>query len=340
MHLSGGVPRVVEQGDLFFAFRRRVGTARVHDLRDVQRFYLVLHPLQPRGPFRVFEVGRKHLPAPGAERGWAFNSFVGDADGLQEQLSGKDYPTKTRGLRHLPEAELAGEGAYRLLMRDDHASELVYALEQPEQLGPLQRELGIHAEGRLIVALRNPDLGRLGRSRGPGAELPGDVRARFGSHRWLPIDDPQLLEYPYAQIVLIAARGTPVHLDVGDGHTRRELERLLHKRVRRALDDEPTPRPPLRFLCPICAEGFETRSAFERHVEGAHPPRAPSAADLAKALSGAHFPATRDQLVERAVKRPSDPQVVELLRSLPADRFESVTDVTRALGELKSRIPG
>lgn len=340
MQRHGDVAHVVEQGDLFFAFRRRVGTARVHDLRDVQRFYLVLGSHQPREQFRVFIVGRKHLPAR-AERSWALNTLTtNDPELLDEELSGKDYPTKTRGLRHLPEAELAGEGAYRLVMRDDHASELVYALQQPEQLGPLQRELGIHQEGRLIIALRNPDLGRLGGGRGPSPELPVEVRARFGGHRWLPIDDPHLLDYPYAQVVLIAARGKPIALGAADPHAQREVKQLLHRKVRRALDDEPTPRPPLRFICPMCLEGFETRSQYDQHLLGAHPPRAPSASDLASALKGLHFPLSREALLAQAEKRPTDPRVLDLIKALPQREFRGVTDVTKALGSLKSRLPG
>jgi len=330
------VAHVVEQGDLFFAFRRRVGAPRVHSLRDVQRLYLVLGSHPPREHFRVFIVGRKHLPEPGVERSWAFNTLTtDDPQTLDEELSGKDYATKTRGIRHLPEAELAGEGAYRLLMRDDKASELVYALEQPTRLGSLQKELGIHHEGRLIIAVRNPDLGRLGGGRGPGPAYPEELKSRFGGHRWLPIDDPHLLDYPYAQIVLIAARGKPLHLAASDGHAHDEVQRLLGSRVRRSLDDEPVERPPLKLVCPMCGEGFENRSQFERHVLGAHPPRAPSAADLVSALKGLHFPVTRAQLLAHA-----NPSVVELVRQLPDREFHGVTDLTRALKALKDRSPG
>lgn len=335
------VAHVVEQGDLFFAFRRRVGTAHVHDLRDVQRFYIVLGTHEPHDHFRVLIVGRKHLPEPGVERTWAYNSLTtDDPEMLDDELAGKDYQTKTRGLRHLPEAELAGEGAYRIVIRDDGASELVYALQQPEVMGPLQRELGIHAEGRLIIAVRNPDLGRLGARGGPTAEFPPELRARFGSHRWLSVDDPHLLDFPNAQIILIAARGKPLALGPGDDLDKHQVRRLLRGRVRRALDDEATPRPPLRFICPMCLEGFETRSQYDQHLLGAHPPRAPSAADLASALKGVHFPLSRDQLVAEAEKRPTDPRVIDLIKALPERQFRGVTDVAKALGDLKSRLPG
>jgi hypothetical protein len=348
---------VVEQGDLFFAFRRRVDAEHVHDLRDVQRFYLVLGSHQPREQFRVFIVGRKHLPEPGIGRGWAYNTLTTeDPTIIDEEMRGKDYSTKTRGKRHQHQAELAGEGAYRLLLRDDGASELVYALEQPEAVGPLQRELGIYHEGRLIIAVRNPDLGPLGGGRGHQPQFSAELRARFKSHRWLPVDDPHLLDYPYAQVILIASR-TRLEWDQADPQTHTEVHRLLHVQMRRPLDDEPEPqlarrrvrkaldeqatvRPPRKLVCPMCGEGFETRSAYERHLLGAHPPRAPSAAELASALKGLHFPLSRDEIVAEAEKRPTDPRVVDLLKALPAEYFASVVDVTKALRELKSRLPG
>ncbi|MBL8950144.1 MAG: hypothetical protein JNK82_05170 [Myxococcaceae bacterium] len=165
---------VVEQGDLYFAFRPRVGTPRVNSLRDVQRLYVVMGAHGRDELFRVFIVGRKHLPEPAGDRTWAFNTLTThDPATLEEEMSGKDYVTKTRGKRHLPEAELAGEGAYRILVRDDGSTELVYALEQPERMGSLQRELGIHHEGRLLIALRHPDLG----GRGPAPEYPPTTHA-------------------------------------------------------------------------------------------------------------------------------------------------------------------
>src|SRR5258706_10212524 len=68
----------LEQGDLFFVLRRRVDAGGIANLRDVQRFYLVLAAHDPRPRFRVFVVGRKHLPGGRAERGWAFSTVSTD----------------------------------------------------------------------------------------------------------------------------------------------------------------------------------------------------------------------------------------------------------------------
>ena len=38
------MPEVIEQGELYFLYRNKVGTERAESLEDVQRFYLVLVP--------------------------------------------------------------------------------------------------------------------------------------------------------------------------------------------------------------------------------------------------------------------------------------------------------
>jgi Protein of unknown function (DUF2795) len=44
------------------------------------------------------------------------------------------------------------------------------------------------------------------------------------------------------------------------------------------------------------------------------------------------FPATRDELVDRAQRQGADQRVVALVRHLDGERFESAADLVRALG--------
>jgi hypothetical protein len=44
------------------------------------------------------------------------------------------------------------------------------------------------------------------------------------------------------------------------------------------------------------------------------------------------FPASRDELVDRARRQGADQGVVTLVRHLPGERFESAVDVEHALG--------
>jgi hypothetical protein len=44
------------------------------------------------------------------------------------------------------------------------------------------------------------------------------------------------------------------------------------------------------------------------------------------------FPASRDELVDRARRQGADQGIVSLVRQLPGERFESAGEVVRALG--------
>jgi hypothetical protein len=44
------------------------------------------------------------------------------------------------------------------------------------------------------------------------------------------------------------------------------------------------------------------------------------------------FPASRDELVDRARRQGADQGIVSLVRQLPGERFESAAEVVRALG--------
>ncbi|MGH9986542.1 MAG: C2H2-type zinc finger protein [Nitrososphaeraceae archaeon] len=52
-----------------------------------------------------------------------------------------------------------------------------------------------------------------------------------------------------------------------------------------------------QFTCAICDQGFEQKSRLQRHMETSHPPSAPSAADIEKALAGIDYPKSKQDLV-------------------------------------------
>src|SRR5919198_6768076 len=92
-----------------------------------------------------------------------------------------------------------------------------------------------------------------------------------------------------------------------------------------------------QFTCEICGDGFDQRSRFERHMTTSHPERAPSAADVEKALSGIQYPKTREELVQFASQRVSDNDLMNLIQSLPPRSYRDSAEVAIALGEVKSR---
>lgn len=59
-----------------------------------------------------------------------------------------------------------------------------------------------------------------------------------------------------------------------------------------------------------------------------------SAADLAHALKGAHFPISKDDLIDLARKNGVDEDVLETMEVLPDDEYASVAEVEKAFGQL------
>jgi hypothetical protein len=202
------VSRVVEHGDLLFVYRPRVGVDEVDQLADVQRFLLILAPDgSPR--HRTMVVGRKRLPdAREHERGWAFVSDVADEPAeVRDELEGRAYETRTRGMRVQPPARPAGEARYAIAEHDRH-THLAYVLELPRDPGPAQEAFRIRPEASYVVAVRNPRAPApdgTGLSPRQRAEYPPELLERFGERRFTPLDDPRLLDYEGAEVVLIGA---------------------------------------------------------------------------------------------------------------------------------------
>ncbi|HEY1261652.1 MAG TPA: DUF2795 domain-containing protein [Stellaceae bacterium] len=61
---------------------------------------------------------------------------------------------------------------------------------------------------------------------------------------------------------------------------------------------------------------------------GGHAP-----ANISYHLKGAHFPASKRELIDLAKKNGADRDVLEVLQDLPGERFLSVADVMKAYGE-------
>ncbi len=200
--------RVVEQGDIFFFYRPRLGVGEVRSLEDVQRFFFVLRPERTRRYRRII-VGRKRLPEPRQhEREWAFVADVTDDPGeLRDELLRQTYETRTRGLRMEPEARPVGEGRYVIVDHDGHAH-LAYVLELPRHPGPAQDMFRVRPEASYVIAVRNP---RAEAPPGMGlppherAQFPPELLERFGTRRFINVDDSRLLDFEGAELVIIGA---------------------------------------------------------------------------------------------------------------------------------------
>ena len=202
---------ILEEGQIYFVFRPKVEEEDPSGADDVERFYMVLRP-QGQSPLRLVVIGRKHLPDVGDhERGWGFvEAIARDGKALEEGLRENTYETKTRGQRTQPAARAAGEGVYALL-RDGSSTYLAYSLSRPEQPGPVQKAFNIRDQGGFILSIKNPEKGSppgVGLPEERQAEYPKALRKVFRDRRFAD-EDPRLLDYEGAELVLVGADAQP-----------------------------------------------------------------------------------------------------------------------------------
>jgi Protein of unknown function (DUF2795) len=68
-----------------------------------------------------------------------------------------------------------------------------------------------------------------------------------------------------------------------------------------------------------------------------HPKRAPSAADVEKALSGIQYPRTKEELINYATQQLSDKDITDRINSLPSRIYRDSAEVAIAFGEVKQK---
>ena len=56
--------------------------------------------------------------------------------------------------------------------------------------------------------------------------------------------------------------------------------------------------------------------------------------EVEKSLKGIDFPAKKQDLVTHAQQHGADQRVIETIRDLPRDEFNTAADVTKAIGEM------
>jgi hypothetical protein len=215
-------------------------------------------------------------------------------------------------------------------------------------------EFQIKKEVSYIISVKNPNIQVRGYTaflhRKP--DYHKTLKQKFGDRRWINIDDPRLLDYENAQLLLIGARKKDVEEELGididdEKETTNTAELFKDLKIRK----EQTPLKPL----------FEGKFPGKDEVPVAHeikklsPEETPgrggkiggkvastssvSASAVAKILSGIEFPKNKEQLVEYAKQnrdRVTDPDIlIETIRELKDTNFNNMADVEKALGEIK-----
>ena len=356
---------IIEQGDIFFFYRPKVDTEEVKDIKDVQRFYMVTTPEEEEEKndiYRLFLIGQKQLPeivegkSTSEEKNWALNILTtSNPDDIHKELLPAEYTTETRGKRRLSAAAPAGEGKYKIVKHDSH-TELAYILELPEIPGPTQREFEIKKEASYIISVKNPEVNIPGfatvSEKKP--EYPKHIKEKFGDRRWISIEDPQLLNYENTQVLLIGARKKDVEEELGiDIDEQKETENTADIFKELKVRKEQVPLKPL-MKGKFPGKEEEVPMAQEvKHLSKEEYPggkggkvggkvaatASPSAAAVAKLLSGIKFPKDKNKLVDYAKenksKVKSSDEIIELIKELPDRKYHSMADIEKALGEIR-----
>jgi len=155
---------ILEKGIIYFFLRGRVNTDSPSSVSEIARTYFVLRPTtssssnKPANHARLLAVPKKTFPKTGRERWISFveKSGVSFPDLKDKFLKGDEHETKTRGTQHTPPAKPEGEGVYAITTtgRESH---LCYILTRPDDLGEVQKKLGLKDKGSFIITTRNPE---------------------------------------------------------------------------------------------------------------------------------------------------------------------------------------
>ena len=216
--------------------------------------------------------------------------------------------------------------------RDD-ATQLAYSLGQPKTLGQPQKPLNIEKEARYVIAVRNPSIEVPGFPEAQ-PDYPKDVAQKFADKRWIDVSDSRLLDHENAQLVLIGAEEDAEPLDIGSGGEADPFATF-------ELDRGDWPDDPLRngAFAEATGEAEPVESEADRGKGGRRggPAAAStdSAAGVASALKGVSLPSDRAALVRQARDNDAPDEVISLIGNLPDREFETMADVSKAVGEVR-----
>lgn len=327
----------IETGDIYFFYRPKVNAQKIKDRDDVQRLHLVLVP-DNKATARLFIVGRKQLPeiiegeSKSTERDWMMTYRTGEPKDLAEDLAPLEYETKTRGQQEQGEAIPVGEGRYVLYERHN-SSRLAYRLANPEKPGKAQKELGIRSEASYIISVRNPSVKVSGF---PDAEpdYPKSLQDKFADKRWIDIDDPRLLNYENAQLLLVGAHSDLSEEDI-DITGKPDLFKTLGLKKREwpteALEEGKMAEPQMQ------AETKEPTGDRSKGGErgGKAASQAASSAGIAHALKGVDLPTDKSGLIKQAKGNQAGAEIIKVLEDFPSREYTTMADVQKAVGEVR-----
>lgn len=330
--------RIVEKGEIYLFYRKKIDVKKPSTIDDVQRLHMVLIP-DTEKKNRLLIVGKKRLPemeksSGSNRREWSLVVLADEkTTTIRDELLPTKYETKTKGTRREPGSVPAAEGRYVLFIHEDH-TELAYKINQPKKMGKVQRELGIHQEARYIVSVKNPNIRVRGFSN-KKPKYPSSLEKKFKDLRWIDVRDSRLLDYENTQLLLIGAGKSLKEIDI-----KVTGKPTMFKKLKAEKESWPTKSlyeglftTETHANAPTAPKGDRAKGGRRGGVAAVD---APSAAGIAKSLKNIDFPASKKDLVSYAQKQNAKKEIISTLENLPSRRkFQTMADVQKALGEVR-----
>lgn len=206
---------ILEKGIIYFFFRARVNVDDPQDVKDIARTYMIMRPIPldakiGEGPIgdeancRLLTLPKKVLPVSSKDRFMIFveKAKTGFSDLKESFMTGSDYVTKTTGTSHTPPVTPLAEGVYAITStgRESH---LAYIINIPNELGEVQKDLGLKERGSFVASVKNPTQPAPNNASLPkGPDYPQEILDEFRNLRWKPLE-PKHLDFVNTQFLII-----------------------------------------------------------------------------------------------------------------------------------------
>ena len=175
---------------------------------------------------------------------------------------------------------------------------------------------------------------------------------KFGNKRWINVEDPELLNYENTQLLLIGARKKDIEEELGidiDEQKETESSADIFKELKIKKEQVPL-KPLLKGKFPEKEEipmAQEVKQLSKEESPGrggkiggkAAATKVPSAAAIAKLLSGIEFPKNKSKIIGYAEKNKQKvdeaKEILDTIKEIPDKKYYNMIEVEEALGEIR-----
>jgi len=179
---------------------------------------------------RLIYIAKKKLPDVASHAKFSGQvETVCNASDIKTAIKDKNAPALREG--EAPDhhnARPVGAGCYAIVSKSGTVH-LAYALEQPEEIGEVQKAFNITKQGSFGLSIKNPQTPSPPGTLQSNAKYPEDLQKVFNGRNWLGPDPTALLDYE-GIVILFIAESTDLHQTLGKaGDTVLQMTEMDHQ---------------------------------------------------------------------------------------------------------------